>query len=118
MPHRAEHEAAEHLSTREGEDLLPRQREERNEQPTEAVTLGVGSRSPVVEERNAPPPLQSFRGLLPVPPEVEAEIKRQEAKHPMTPEYRKRLCDRLTLEHHFPDAPVAFRRTPHGIEIL
>jgi hypothetical protein len=49
---------------------------------------------------------------------VEAEIAKQETNHPMTPEYRKTLRDRLTLEHYFSDVEVAFRRTPAGIEVL
>jgi hypothetical protein len=93
MPRPPEHKAAEHLSSREGEVLLPRPGGEKDERPTEVVTLGAGTRSPVVEGGNEPAPPQPCRGLLPVPPEVEAEIKRQEAKHPMTPEYRKRLSD-------------------------
>ncbi len=118
MPRRAKYKPAEHLSTQEGEVLLPRQGEERAENLTGVVTLGVGSRSSVVEEGSKPDSLQPFRGLLPVPPEVEAEVKRQEEQHPMTPEYRKTLCDRLTLEHYFADVPVAFRRTPNGIEVV
>jgi hypothetical protein len=36
----------------------------------------------------------------------------------MAPEFRQALSDRLTLEYLFADVPVAFRRTPHGIELL
>jgi hypothetical protein len=72
----------------------------------------------VVEAGREPAPATRARGLLPVPPEVEAEVQRQAAKQAMTPEYRKTLRDRLTLEHYFADAPVAFRRTPAGIEVL
>jgi hypothetical protein len=53
-----------------------------------------------------------------VPPEVEAEVTRQETNHPMTPEYRKTLRDRLTLEYYFADVEVAFRRTSQGLEVL
>jgi hypothetical protein len=49
---------------------------------------------------------------------VEAEVASQEAGRPMTPEYRKTLRDRLTLAHYFLDVEIAFRRTPHGVEVL
>jgi len=58
------------------------------------------------------------RGLLPVPPEVEDEIRRQEAKVEMSPAYRKTLRDRMTLAYYFEDIDVAFRRTSEGIEVL
>jgi hypothetical protein len=53
-----------------------------------------------------------------VPPDVETEVARQQASHPMSAEYLKTLRDRLTLAHYFSDVEVAFRRTPHGIEVL
>lgn len=85
--------------------------------PTETVELGAGSRSSFLEDREPPHPPQT-PGLLPVPPAVEEEIARQEARHPMTLEYKKVLRDRLTLEYFFPDVEVAFRRTPAGIYVL
>jgi hypothetical protein len=118
MSRRAEREAAEQLSTSEGEVARPLNPEGRNEEPPEPVTLGIGSRSRLVAEVHDAPTLLRLRGLLPAPPEVEAEVKRQEAKQPMTPEYRKTLRDRLTLDHYFSDIEVAFRRTPEGIEVL
>jgi hypothetical protein len=96
----------------------PLNNEDVNEQPHAMVTLGVGSRSPMVDQSREPARLLGLRGLLPVPPEVEAEVERQEAKHQMTPEYRKTLRDRLCLQHYFSDVQVAFRRTPEGIEVL
>jgi len=98
MTHRAESEAA--------------------EQPREALTLGVGSRAPLVEQGHQSATPARPRGFLPVPPDVEAEVARQEAKHAMTPEYRQKLRDRLTLAHFFGDVEVAFRRTPQGIEVI
>src|SRR5260370_18734749 len=118
MPRRAEREVAEQSSSREGELPRPRNREEMDGESPEVVTLGVGSRSPLVEKGHEPAALLRLRGLLPVPPEVEAEVEGQEAKYPMTPEYRKTLRDRLTLEHYFSDVEVAFRRTMDGIEVL
>src|SRR5262249_19505115 len=119
MPGREEQRnVAEQLPT--GESKVPRSLDHKDidGQSAETVTLGVGSRSPFVEGGREAAPLPRPRGLLPVPPEVEAEVARQEANHPMTPEYRKTLRDRLTLEHYFPDVEVAFRRTPEGIEVL
>jgi hypothetical protein len=88
------------------------------EEPPESVTLGVGSRCGFAEEDREPQKHCQLRGLLPVPPEVEAEVRRQEAQHPMAPEYRKILRDRLTLGHYFEDVEIAFRRTPDGVEVL
>lgn len=118
MSRHAEKQAAEQRSTSAAEVLRLPERGETNEGPPEVVTLGVGSRSPLVETGSEPAPLRQRRGLLPVPPEVEDEVQRQEAKYSMTPEYRKTLRDRLTLERYFADVEVAFRRTPEGIEVL
>lgn len=118
MPGRAEREEVKKPSTSEGALLGPRNCEETKKQPHEVVTLGAGSRSPVVETAHQPSMPGAIRGLLPVPPEVEAEVNRQQARQPLTPEYRKKLCDRLTLGHYFSDIEVAFRRTPEGIEVL
>ena len=84
-------------------------------QPAEDVTLGIGSRSPLIQSEHA---AAGRRGLLPTPPDVDAEVARQEAARPMTPEHRKTLRDRLTLAHYFADVEVAFRRTPQGIEVV
>ena len=95
MSHRREREAAEQPLAGEGEDHHPRRGEVRSVEPPEVATLRVGSRSPLVEKRHEPAPLGWPQGLLRVPPEVEAEVRRQEANQPMTPAYRKMLCDRL-----------------------
>jgi hypothetical protein len=118
MTHRRETDATEQSSTSEGDVLRPVHRDEKNEESRESITLGVGSRFRLVDTEHEPVTLVQLRGLLPVPPEVEAEVKRQEVKYPMTPDYRKALRDRLTLEHYFADVEVAFRRTPEGIEVL
>jgi hypothetical protein len=118
MPRHPEKEAAERPSTRAGEVLGPSSGEGMNEESPGVVTLGIGSRPLLIEEGHEPAAPPRLRGLLPVPPEVEAEVQSQEAKHPMTPEYRRLLRDRLTLAHYFSDVEVAFRRTPDGIEVL
>lgn len=89
-----------------------------NDRLAETVTLGIGSRTSLAEEMGAPPVHAPPHGLLCVPPEVEAELRRQEAKHVMTPEYRQTVRNRLTLAHFFSGVAVAFRRTPDGIEVV
>jgi hypothetical protein len=87
------------------------------DKPVETVTLGVGSQMSWFENECGQVSSQRPQ-LLPVPAEVVADIARQESAHPMTPEYRKLLCDWLTLAHYFADIDVAFRRTPAGVELL
>jgi hypothetical protein len=118
MPRRAEGDAPEQPSTGGGGVLRPHHRQETSAQPREEVTHGIGSRSPLVETGHEPAAAVGRRGLLPAPPEVEAEVARQEAGRPMTPEYRRTLSDRLTLAHYFAVVEVAFRRTPQGVEVL
>jgi hypothetical protein len=117
MSHRAEWEASEPPSSSEGGVIHPGDRQE-SSQPRQDVNLGIGSRSSLVELGREPAAPLVRRGILPAPYDVEAEIVRQEAERPMTPEYRKTLCDRLTLAHYFSDVEIAFRRTPQGIEVL
>ena len=54
MSRRPESEATEQPSTSESEVRLPLNRDERNEEPPESVTLGVGSRSRFVETGHEP----------------------------------------------------------------
>ncbi len=58
------------------------------------------------------------RGLLPVPAHVEQWVARQEAKQPMTPEFRRRLTDSLTLQFYYDNYTLAYRHTPQGVEVL
>jgi hypothetical protein len=60
------------------------------------------------------------RGLLPVPPEVEEAIARDQARlQPyFTDEYAKRARDEMTLRYYYEGAYVASRRTPQGVEVL
>ena len=118
MPHRAEGEAVGPLPSAPGEVFGPPSGRDRDEAPDEGVWLGVGSRCRLVESGHEAASPDSPRGLLLVPPEVEAEVASQEASHPMTPAYRQALRDRLTLAYYFADVEVAFRRTPAGIVIL
>ncbi len=60
----------------------------------------------------------SLRGLLPVPHEIERLVAREEASHPMTPEFRQLFVNRLTLQYYFEDQDVAFRFTPGGVEVF
>jgi len=60
------------------------------------------------------------RGLLPVPPEVEESVARDQARlQPyFTDEYAKRARDDMTLRYYYEGAYVAYRRTPQGVEVL
>jgi hypothetical protein len=64
------------------------------------------------------------RGLLPVPPEVQEAVDREEARiareHGITivPEARKRMMDDLTLQYYYDGAYVASQRTTQGVEVL
>ena len=118
MSHHTEWETSDQPSTGEEGVVHLYNREETGAQTRENVTLGIGSRFSLVELRGEPAALVAYRGLLPAPSDVEAEVIRQDAGRPMTPEYRKKLRDRLTLGHYFSDVEVAFRRTPQGIEVL
>ncbi len=60
------------------------------------------------------------RGLLPVPPEVEAAVAEEQVRlQPyFTDEYAKRTRDYMTLRHWYEGMYVASRYTPQGIEVL
>jgi hypothetical protein len=63
-------------------------------------------------------------GLIPIPPEVETIVAREEARllkeHGIIPtaEARQRLADSLTLQYYFDGIDIAYRRTPRGIEVV
>ena len=73
---------------------------------------------PVVAARPKP------RGLLPVPPEVEAAIAEDDAslweKYKIVPtaEERRRQIDSLTLQYYYGGHDVAYRLTSQGVELL
>jgi hypothetical protein len=60
------------------------------------------------------------RGLLPVPPEVEDDIAREQARLQLdfTEEYAKLVRDSVTLRYYYEGTEVASRRTPRGVEVL
>jgi hypothetical protein len=64
------------------------------------------------------------RGLLPVPPEVQEMVAREEARlakehgFAITPEARKRLADSLTLQYFYENCTLAYRHTSQGVEVL
>jgi len=64
------------------------------------------------------------KGILPVPPEVETLVAREDARllkeHGIvsTEEDRRRQVDSLTLQYYFEGYDVAYRQTPQGIEVL
>jgi hypothetical protein len=64
------------------------------------------------------PPAEDPRGLLPVPPLVEALVAREARRYGYTAEARQRLTDNLTLQYFFEGRDMLFRRTPQGIEVL
>src|SRR5262249_41835137 len=64
------------------------------------------------------------RGLLPVPPEIEEAVIREEARIArergivIAPEARRRVLGDLTLQYYYEGTYVASRQTPQGIEVL
>ena len=88
----------------------------------ETITLGFS----LLDELNAP--LVAIRpkprGLLPVPPEVEAAVAEDDAslleRYGIVPsaEDRQRQLNSLTLQYYFGGLDVAYRLTPQGVELL
>jgi hypothetical protein len=105
--------------------------EKEAEQPAEGpglegVELGVGKGFREIDDRGEPLVMArpKPRGLLPVPPEVEAVVTREEARLLKergivpTPEARRRMVDSLTLQYYYEGFDVAYRATPAGAEVL
>src|SRR4051794_18342868 len=65
-------------------------------------------------------PLPKPRGLLPVPPEIAEEIRREQKAHRpnFSDEYAKMTCDDWTLTYYYEGEMVACRSTPEGVEVL
>jgi hypothetical protein len=66
-------------------------------------------------------PLPKPRGLLPVPPEVDEELARAQAAHPLkrfSDDYAKLTRDDWTLRYYYEGEMVACRSTPEGVEVL
>jgi hypothetical protein len=60
------------------------------------------------------------RGLLPVPPEVEQAVSREQARHQpyFTDDYAKQSRDDMTLRYYYEGTYVAYRNIPEGVEVL
>jgi hypothetical protein len=89
----------------------------------ESVELGIGSRSHLAD-RARPVPGAQPHGLLHVPPEVEAEIAREEDQlfeetgSRLTADARSKLIMDQTLDWYFRDQWVSYRETPRGVDLL
>jgi hypothetical protein len=101
--------------------------EQAGEEPSwEEIELDFGKDFREVDEQGQPVVMSrpKPRGLLPVPPEVEAIVAKEEARllneHGIvpTPEARQRMVDSLTLQYYFDGIDIAYRRTPQGVEVL
>jgi hypothetical protein len=122
------------LTMREQTDTpdLMNPEEERNREESETeprlddVELGLGNDFREVDDHGEPLVLTRPmpHGLIPIPPEVEALVAREEARlskeHGIipTPEARQRLVDSLTLQYYFDGIDIAYRRTPQGVEVV
>jgi hypothetical protein len=97
--------------------------EKRIRRECESVELGIGSRSHLADPVRPVPGVQPH-GLLDVPPEVEAEIARQEDQlfedtgARLTAAARFKLIVDQTLDWYFRDQWVSYRETPRGVDML
>jgi hypothetical protein len=98
---------------------------ETSPKPTRAESIELGAfhladalNAPLVAARPKP------RGLLPVPPEVEAAVAEEDVwlrkEHGIVPtaEDRQRQVNSLTLQYYYEGHDVAYRLTPQGVELL
>jgi hypothetical protein len=96
-----------------------------SQQHTKAETIELG-RFHLVDELNAPlvAARPKPRGLLPVPPEVEAAVAEDDSsllkQYGIVPtsEDRQRQVNSLTLQYYYGGHDVAYRLTPRGVELL
>lgn len=96
-----------------------------SQQHTEAETIELGGLN-LLDQLNAPfvTARPKPRGLLPVPPEVEAAVVEEDAgllnEHGIVPtqEDRQRQVNSLTLQYYYEGHDVAYRLTPQGVELL
>jgi hypothetical protein len=92
----------------------------------ESVELGSGLSFVEVDDRGVPLVMTrpKPRGLLPVPPEVEAIIAKEEERLlaerdiVLAPEAHQRMVDSFTLQYYYEGFAVAHRPTPQGVEVL
>jgi hypothetical protein len=102
------------------------QRELQIDAGIDEIELGIDKDFREVDEQGEPTVLTRPKphGLLPIPPEVEAVVAREEVRllreHGITPtpEARQRMLDSLTLQYYFDGIDVAYRRTTQGVEVV
>ena len=101
-------------------------KESQTEPMLDEVELGIGKNFREVDEQGEPIVLTRPKphGLIPVLPEVEAIVAREQAqllkKYGIipTPEARQRMVDSLTLQYYFDGIDIAYRRTSQGVEVI
>jgi hypothetical protein len=104
----------------------PDREELRPEFRIDEVELGIDNDFRELNEQGEPIVLTRPKphGLIPIPPEVEAVVAREEQRllkeHGITPtpEARQRMVDSLTLQYYFDGIDIAYRRTPQGVEVV
>jgi hypothetical protein len=105
---------------------LRNRKEPETEPRHDEVELGISKDFREADEHGEPPVLTRPKphGLIPTPPEVEASVAREEARLLKergiipTPEARQRMVDSLALQYYFDGIDIAYRRTPHGVEVV
>ena len=65
-----------------------------------------------------PAPPSPLRGILPVPPEVEALVARELEGHPVTDREKLRITDCFKMQFYFGGHWIAYRQTDQGMEVL
>src|SRR3954447_17808060 len=110
--------------------MNPEQEPDRKELQTELrideVELGIDKDFREINEQGEPIVLTRPKphGLIPIPPEVETVVAREELRllkeHGITPtpEARQRMVDSLTLQYYFDGIDIAYRRTSQGVEVV
>jgi hypothetical protein len=110
--------------------MNPKQERDQKESQAEAgideIELGIGKDFREFDEHGEPIVLARPKphGLLPIPPQVEAVVAREEARllkdHGITPtpEARQRMLDSVTLQYYFDGIDIAYRRTAQGVEVV
>jgi hypothetical protein len=110
--------------------MNPEQERSRKESHTELsldeVDLGIDKDFREVNEQGEPIVLTRPKphGLIPIPPEVEAVVAREETRllndHGITPtpEAKQRMVASLTLQYYFDGIDIAYRHTPQGVEVV
>jgi hypothetical protein len=106
------------------QELNPK--ESHTEPSLDEVDLGIDKDFREVNEQGEPIVLTRPKphGLIPIPPEVEAIVAREETRllkeHGITPtpEARQRMVASLTLQYYFDGIDIAYRHTPQGVEVV